>query len=304
VTPAGRRAYLEILKSYILADPAIVEWHLWDNCRRPDDREYINALASQNPKIKIVKPPSTATGTNRSINQFYALTRDPSVFYIKMDDDLVYLPPNFGRDFYAKALAEKGRYSYWSPLIVNNAICSWLLKYHACLKIDAEIMASAGCYVGWKSPYFAIDLHKFFLSALRDNKLGHFRVPDFQISLARYSINCIGYFGDEAQALGDRFCPLDVDDEEWISAVLPSITGKPGRILGDLLISHFSFFTQEDELIEADLLKDYYLIAGLDRPLSPPKRKRTLREKMKKTVLYFYRGHQSFSIQYADRAVA
>ena len=45
VTPAGRKAYLEILKTYILKDESIDEWILWDNCRLESDRIYIKNLA-------------------------------------------------------------------------------------------------------------------------------------------------------------------------------------------------------------------------------------------------------------------
>lgn len=41
VTPAGRRAYLEILKAYILRDETIERWDLWDNCRAEADRTYV-----------------------------------------------------------------------------------------------------------------------------------------------------------------------------------------------------------------------------------------------------------------------
>jgi hypothetical protein len=272
VTPAGRRLYLECLKRYILADASIDEWHLWDNCRKESDRVYIRELAARHDKIRLVEVDG-ADGQVGSINRFYPHTRDVDAFYIKMDDDLVYLSPNLGRDLYERACAERGRFAWWSPLVINNAICSWLLKYHSKLRIDASLSAWAACETGWRSAEFAYCLHDKFLEAAATNALHAFRVPDFEISLSRFSINCLGYFGEDASASGAEFCPLNVDDEEWISAVWPSRIGRPGRILGNILVSHFSFYTHDKELRRSDLVARYYRLAGLEPPeLSGAKR--------------------------------
>ena len=221
VTPAGRSHYLEILKNYILKDDSIAEWHLWDNCRRPSDRRYIEGMGRQHAKVKIVRAPSI-DGSNRAINQFYRGLNDKNAFYIKLDDDVVYLPHHFGRSLYAAAIRDAGRFTYWSPLVINNAICSWLIKHHSQMHVSANLMAAASCPTGWKNPYFAETLHRAFIAAYDNGSMELFTVPDFSISLSRFSINCIGFFGSDVVALGDTFCPLDTDDEEWISAVLPS----------------------------------------------------------------------------------
>ena len=267
VTPAGRRKYLDLLKHYILNDASIDAWHLWDNCRNEADRQYIHELAQLSPKISIISMKGS-DGSNLSVNRFYVKCRDPGVFYIKMDDDIVYLPKDFGRRLYNKAIAEKNSFSWWSPLVVNNAICTWLLKYHGRVHIGNRVSAQAGCVYGWRSPMFAKALHDVFIQAATANKLPAFQVPDFEISLSRFSINCLGFFGDFAASFAEEeFCPLGVDDEEWVSAVLPSRAGKPGRIAGDIVIGHFSYFTQERGLLGSDVLSKYYQLAGL--PMDP-----------------------------------
>jgi hypothetical protein len=296
VTPAGRRAYLEILGAYILKDGSIDEWHLWDNCRQESDRAYINDLEKRHAKIKVVRQEKT-DGSNSAINQFYQGASNPETFYIKLDDDIVFLPPGFGECLYEAALTEKGAHSYWSPLVVNNAICSWLLKYHSQMQIDVGLMASAACQHGWRSPLFALELHRAFLDALDQAYADKFKVPNFSVSLARFSINCIGFWGEDVQELGQRFCPLGVDDEEWISAVLPSLTGRPGRIIGNITIAHYSFFTQEDSLLKTDILSRYAKRAGIP-PVDPPQlRKRTLRQRIRRAMdLRFYSGSSSYFI--------
>jgi hypothetical protein len=268
VTPAGRRKYLDLLKHYILNDDSIDSWQLWDNCRNEEDRHYIHELERMSSKINVISVKGS-DGSNLSVNRFYVHCRDPDVFYIKMDDDIVYLPKEFGKRLYNKAVGEKNNYTWWSPLVVNNAICTWLLKYHGRIHIGNGVSAQAGCSYGWRNPVFAKALHEVFVQAVTTDNLSAFQVPDFEINLGRFSINCIGFFGDFAASLSeDEFCPLGVDDEEWLSAVLPSRAGKPGRIAGDIVISHFSYFTQERALLYYDILRKYYQLAGLQMDTS------------------------------------
>ncbi len=263
VTPAGRERYLRLLAHYIVSDPSIARWLLWDNCRDPRDRQCLGELARRHPgKIEVVRMP-WADGSMRAINLFYASLNDPRVFYLKLDDDIVYLPPRFGQEMLHRAIHEQGRFAWWSPLVINNALCSWVLKYTGHLQIDAELSAQASCVHGWRSPSFALALHRSFLEAARQGHQAAFSVPSCAISTSRFSINCLGIFGRDVARLGKQFCPPDVDDEEWISAVVPALLGRPGRVLGDLIASHFSFYTQEPELLHAGILTEYYRLAGL-----------------------------------------
>lgn len=283
VTPAGRRRYLELLAHYVLSDDTIAQWQLWDNCRDPSDRQYLEELAHRHPKIQIVRVPG-ADGGNLAINRFYKLIQDPDAFYIKMDDDIVFLPRNFGGQLYQRALEEKERYAWWSPVVINNALCSWLLKHHSRLRIEANLSAQAGCVHGWRSPAFARKLHHTFIDAAQGNALDVFQVPHFEVCLARYSINCLGIFGQDVASLGDEFCPVNEDDEEWISAVLPSRLQRPGRIVGNLVVSHFSFFTQEQELLACGMLDEYYRLAGL-RPAAYQVTNLPLKTRIKRKLL-------------------
>jgi hypothetical protein len=269
LTPSGRRPYLDLLKHYVLRDPGVDEWQLWDNCRDPKDRAWIDELAGANKKVRVVRRDGV-DGLPRSINQFYADCTAHDTFYVKLDDDIVFLPGGFARAFAAKAAAERARFLWWSPLVVNNAICSWLLKYHSALDIKAGLVASAACQHGWASPYFAEAIHRAFLDAQRQDKADVFACPDAVVETARFSINCIGFFGSDVADLKGNFCPPGVDEEEWISAALPSILQRPGRIVGDLTVAHYSYFPQENYLKATDILDQYYALAGLSRTHAVP----------------------------------
>lgn len=268
VTPAGRRAYLDVLRHYILGDRHIAEWHLWDNCRHVLDRAYIESLAREDGRIRIVRQEG-ADGGNRCINAFYATCVDPGTFYIKMDDDIVHLGEGAASTLLATAAAERERFLWWSPLVVNNALCSWLLQQHGLLDTDRELTAQASCPTGWKDPKFAVGLHRAFLAILARGE--RIVIPDSTVSLSRFSINCIGFFGEDVARYGALFCPPGVSDEEWISAVLPLKTGRPGRIVGGACAAHYSFYPQERLLNATDVLDGYYALAGIPRRHDPPK---------------------------------
>lgn len=270
VTPAGRRAYLELLAHYIVADDGIAEWQLWDNCRTLDDRAFLDELAARHGKIRVVRREGR-TGFTAAINKFYAGCVASDAFYIKVDDDIVWLPQGFGSALAGRAERERGRYTWWSPLVVNNAICSWLMANLGHLALDVSLSALADDPIGWRSGTFARALHGAFIDSVQAGRLDRFATPDAEVSLGRFSINCIGFFGADAAAMGDAFCPPNVNDEDWISAVLPARTGRPGRVIGDLVASHFAFFTQEKQLRRTDLLARYYAVAGRTPalPLAP-----------------------------------
>lgn len=257
VTPAGRKKYLNLLKAYILDDPVVSEWHLWDNCRSESDRVYIEDLAKAHDKIKIIKT-DYADGTNSSVNRFYKFASDPNTFYFKVDDDIIYIKPGTFDRVYKTALTTKDDHIWWSPLVINNAVCSWILKYKSKLNIAANLSAQAADSIGWRSPYFAKSLHALFLHQLERRNLEVFEVSNTEISGGRFSINFIGFFGSEVKKDIIQFCPPAVDDEEWISAVLPALRDKRGLVVGDCLVSHFSYYTQERYLLKSGTLRDYY----------------------------------------------
>ena len=285
VTPAGRRAYLDLLSRFILKDATIDEWHLWDNCRETADRDFIHRLARTSSKIKIIEL-GHGDGSNSAINKFYATTTDPSVFYIKMDDDIIWLPADFGGSLYKRAMAEKGKYLWWSPVVINNAICSWWLSANGVIDCNVGLTQNALCLNGWVNPVVAQQLHLLALEMLENNEFSQLAVPDTTSAGIRFSINCIGFFGDDALRIGEWFCPLGVDDEEWLTVNLPKRQSLQGRIIGALAVVHFAFFTQENYLLRTDILDRYYAISGGSRterlPIERPRsRKESFRVALK-----------------------
>ncbi|MEO8667775.1 MAG: hypothetical protein ABI399_04610, partial [Bauldia sp.] len=116
-------------------------------------------------------------------------------------------------------------------------------------------------------PNFPEALHPVLIDAVRRGRLADFRVPDREVRMSRFSINAYGFFGADKVALGDLFLPPGYPaEEEWLSAILPAKTNRPGKIFGDLLVAHFSFYTQEHRLLQTDILEGYYGLARLEPP--------------------------------------
>lgn len=275
VTPAGREKYLRLLSHHVLKSPDVHEWHLWDNCRNEADRAYLERLAASDPRCRIRKLPHADGGFN-VIGDFYRFCDDAEAFYLRLDDDVVFVEDGFFQKFMARVMAERGSAIWYAPLIINNAICNSLIKQLSRVLVDGPLTCQASCEFSWAHASFPQALHPVFIEAVRTNRLDDFRVPDREIRLSRFSINALGFFGSDIVSLGERFHPPSGDEEEWLSATLPMKLDRPGKIFGDLIVAHFSFYPQERQLLRTNILDGYYGLTGLAPPIyeKPPIRLR------------------------------
>ncbi|MEW9808459.1 hypothetical protein [Mesorhizobium marinum] len=265
VTPAGRERYLRLLSHYVLGCAEVVEWQLWDNCRNESDRRYLRTLAASDPRCTIKELPG-ADGGFGIIGDFYRFCDDPDALYLRLDDDVVYAEPGFFEAFKARAIAARGSALWFAPMIINNTICGSLLKNLSKVIIDGPITCQAMCPYAWRYAAFPKALHPVFIDAVKRGRLDDFRVPDRDIRLSRFSINAIAFFGEDIRRLGELFFPPAGNEEEWFSAALPARLDTCGHVFGNLFVSHFSFYTQEQKLLQTDILDRYYELAGLPVP--------------------------------------
>ena len=266
VTPAGREKYLRLLSHYVLRSPEVSEWQLWDNCRNEQGRAYLHALAASDPRCKLKQLPEADRGFG-IIGSFFQFCDDPDALYLRFDDDIVFIEDGFFVKFIRRAEAERGKAIWFSPLVINNAICTFLLKHFSQVTIDGPVTCHAMCPFSWAFPNLPEALHPVFMDAVSNGRLDGFRVPDRDVRLSRFSINALGFFGAEKAALGDLFLPPGhLAEEEWLSTVLPAKLDRSGIIFGELLVAHFSYYTQERRLLQTDILDLYYELAGLEVP--------------------------------------
>jgi hypothetical protein len=256
---------MRLLSHYVLGSGAVDGWHLWDNCRNEQDRAYLGKLAASDPRCSIKRLPSADGGT-ANIGDFFRFCDDVEALYLRLDDDVVFTEPGFFERFKARALASRGKALWFAPLIVNNAICNALIQTLSQVTIKGQISFQANCPTSWAKPDFPIAMHPVLIEAVRTGRLDAFRVPDREVRLSRFSINAIAFFGAEIVSLGELFHPPDHNEEEWLSAILPAKLNSCGLVFGDLLVAHFSFFTQEHRVLQTDILEAYYDLAGLPPP--------------------------------------
>ena len=259
VTAAGRRRYMEVLARYI--DGSIVDrWDLWLNVK--EDRGDLAWLKSiEGPHVRAVEiQHGPKHGTNYEIRNFYPHAADAETIFCRLDDDIVWLAP----DFFAKLL--DCRLANLDPLlvsanVVNNAICGHLQQRAGAFGFGAGTVGY-NCLdpVGWKDQHHAEYVHRAFLA---NPNADRWRTQDWILYAGeRFSINAICWFGaDMAKII--QTGGVGEDEEEWLTYQYPRQSKRPNMICGSAVASHFAFYTQRKHLDATDVLDGYRKLAGL-----------------------------------------
>jgi hypothetical protein len=247
VTPAGRRRYLAVLVPYLLRRRHIIaEHHWWLNTTDVADIRYVEEVTSRHPEFfkichKAVRP-DLSLGEN--IWQFFRNYSEPGTLYVRFDDDIVYFAEDAVENLVRRRLADR------EPLlmlgnIVNNAVCthfhqragllpmSWGAVQNECL--DAN---------GWTRGGFARRLHERFLRELRRGRLERWKQVALPIDgLRRFSINVIAWLGEDLCDVPEISFDK-VDEEPFLTEILPARLGRPNAACSDALFAHCAFYTQ------------------------------------------------------------
>lgn len=262
VTPAGRKRYIEILYVYLKSQKDSFDtWQLWLNTDDREDIEYMRNLEKENNWIKCiplkagVKPES-----GLSICHFFEHTKREDTIYIRLDDDIVYLSPNFVKDF--KELRLKHREEiFLYPNIINNAVITHIHQRNKLFKqkplAEYECMGNA-----WKNPIYSEKIHFAFLESLKENNLDiwqksfHIWTLDYY---ERVSINSLAWFGS---VMKNKIVTIKRDEEHDISVDIPNRFKIPHTIINGPICAHFAFFTQREYLeSKTDILQRYKALA-------------------------------------------
>lgn len=268
VIPSGRQRFMEILLPYLLREIDIIDGiSLWVNTRHDADLAWIHAAAEQHDKItldmRFAKTPELQTNAN--VTKFYTGCTDPGTVYVKIDDDVLWLEDNFIMHLVEFRL-EHPAYFIVSASVVNNVICDYVRQRAGCYPSDKPIAYDALDPAGY-DPEFCVVKHRCFLADLASDDLDKYRFGSWILrQYERFSINCICWNGFEFKKFGGFVATREnLDDEHGLSVVGPKKFRKFNCIAGDVLCSHFAFFTQREHLeAKTDLLSDY-LALGLTR---------------------------------------
>lgn len=269
-TAAGRRRYMQYLVPFIVGSDIVDRYDIWVNTHNGADIEFFKQLAAKYPVVNLVWQPDGVVGGIASINAFYRDCVEENTIYFKMDDDIVWMESDAIKKMVDFRI-DNPQYFLVSPLVINNSLSTYLLQVCGKIKLNQYFNSSANNPVLWKSGNFASQLHAWFLNGyLKQGKTTELHVGKREMGMTRFSINAILWFGEDMKALNGI---VPGDDEEFLSCIHPTTIGKTNCWNGDVLFSHFAFFTQREQLDKMSILEQYgeYLLAEWkkDQKMSP-----------------------------------
>lgn len=253
-TAAGRRRYMQYLVPLVLACDEIDRYDIWINTHNGADIEFFKRLAEEFPKVNLVWQPDGLVDGIRSINAFYRQCVDDDSIYFKLDDDLLWIEPG-GLKRMIDFRIDNPDYFLVTPLVINNALSTYLLEVCDRIKLDGYYNSDAAHPVLWRSGDFAAQLHRWFIDGyLSTGEWERLHVGAHPVSMIRFSINAILWFGRDLRAIGGE---VPGDDEEFLSVLHPARTGRTSCWNGDVVASHFAFYPQRASLDALGILDEY-----------------------------------------------
>ena len=252
-TAVGRRRYLKLLIPQVLASDIVDRYDLWVNTLDKIDIAYFEAMAEEFPKLNLIWQPKGIINGIYSIADFYPMCREENTIYIKLDDDVVWLEPDFFEKI-CRFRVENPHYFLVSPLVINNGICNYLLQ--ATGKIEFTKTHPCQPYeLPFYNGFLAEQLHEWFIgNYLKTGNFKQLYCGKHEISLQRFAINTVAWFGNEFAKFDGHVVG---DDEEFLTLSYPANNGLTHCFDCQTIVSHFSFSAQREYLDQTDILNLY-----------------------------------------------
>ena len=253
-TAAGRRRYMQYLIPFVISSEIVDRYDIWVNTHNGADIEFFKRIAEKYSKVNLVWQPDGVVAGISSINAFYRKCVEENTIYFKLDDDIVWMEPNAIENM-VRFRIDNREYFLVSPLIINNALSTYLLQVRKKIKLDKYYNSMSAHPVLWNSGEFATQLHEWFLNTqLPFDAYKGLHIGKQPMAMTRFSINCILWFGDEMKKFDGQ---VTGDDEEFLSCIYPTEKGMSNCWNGDVVMSHFAFFPQRNKLDNANILSLY-----------------------------------------------
>lgn len=297
--PAGRKKTMMILFNYFEKFADIIdEVQIWQNTKNAEDLAWFKQVADNNPKYKIYKVPEAYRFIDNPVQyntgRFYEYTTDPDTIYVRFDDDIVYIDDDYFKNILDFRI-DNPEYFLVFGNIWNNAITSYIQQKQG--KLHDEICTVERPYCmdmcGWGNPKFAEYIHNVLLGKIEEGKVSdlYFNndklTPEgvYLLDAYRFSISNFAYFGKDFQdfpkgpgkldfntkyhginagipVAGFATDPADdayPDEEIWLTEIHPLRTGRKNVILGNAIVSHFTFSPyQKKHIVENTDIYDRY----------------------------------------------
>ncbi|MFJ8935348.1 hypothetical protein ACIRL0_06465 [Streptomyces sp. NPDC102365] len=272
-TPYGRRDTYSVLVQYLRRDVerGLID-EVWaymntDPSGQEDDVAYAHELAAQYSWFQLKERPAGVFihgQKQRNTGYAYRYMTDPDTVYIRMDDDLVYVHEDAVENLTRKRLQMPHATAVF-PAIWNNAIVSWFLQqvgvipkeFGACEPYCMDAM-------GWANGQFAVDIHRLLLDHIEAGTVSElYTYQDYPIKPGvQFSVSCFASLGSLYQGLPAGPGILVPDEEEhWHTVHQPQVVDSPNILIGNAVVSHFTFFPQRAIVLASDVLDRYRALA-------------------------------------------
>jgi hypothetical protein len=277
VTPAGRKRYLEILIKYLVKakkEEQFDRWDLWLNTDVQENIDYCEYLSKTYDWINIVKLSRMVWEVDfgykmTNIFRFFKYASNKDSVYVRLDDDVVYLEPNFFINMFDFRIKNKEPFVVFGN-IVNNAVITHLHQRNGLLDINypATVWYNFADVTGIYDHKFCELLHNRFIDDVKNDKIDNWKTS-FKIWKTyggeRVSVNCVSWLGETFYNLDSIISEGEpIDEENWLSVDAPRIYNRYNVIYNDALVAHFAFCTQREKLeAETDILQKYKQLSDL-----------------------------------------
>lgn len=285
-TPYGRERTVSILGQYLRREHErglVDEWWLCLNTdpHQVDDLKYAYRLAAAYPWIKIVqREPHQARRQPKQRNTGYFYTRmtDPEAVYLRLDDDIVYVHEDAVERLVTHRIEhDRGVASF--PVMWNNAIISWFAQKAGAIPAPGAVsdfghhqadytwpeVGSLYCMdpVGWGDGRFAVALHRLLIDRIHGGEVERcFLYQDMPLPPGtQFSVSTFASSGKLYAGLERPGVLVPDEEENWHTVHQPAVLGEPNVIVGNALVSHYTFFAQQDIVNRTDVLDQYRALA-------------------------------------------
>lgn len=272
-TPYGRERTVSILAKYMERDHAagvVDEWWLCLNTdpEQVGDLKFAYQLARRHPWIKLQQRPAglpRLTPKQRNTGYFCQYMTDPDTVYVRLDDDIVYV--------HEEAISALATHKIDTPETVasfpvmwNNSVVSWYAQQAGVIPHSYGEVGGPYCMdpMGWANGQFAVSIHRLLLDKVAaDRAEDLFLYQDFPLPLGlQFSVSTFAALGSMYASLPDGPGVLrPYEEESWHTIHQPKKLGVPNIIVGNALVSHYTFFPQQAVVNATDILDRYRALA-------------------------------------------
>jgi hypothetical protein len=277
-TPWGRKVTTSLLYRHLARDHrrGIVDaWYLYMNTD-PDqvgDVAYAHELAASHDWIHLVHRPADVpvlSPKQRMTGFAYRYFTNADAVYVRLDDDIIYIHEDAITTLVNAKLQQESVLCAF-PMTWNNAIVSHFAQQYGKIPRD---WGTVGMYcmdpIGWANGQFGIRIHNLLLEKIEQGRVGDlYLYQDVPLPPAtQFSVSCFATAGSDYAILQPPgFLGYSNDaygwaeEENFHTIEWPRRTGKVNMLIGNALVSHYTFGPQRQEILATDILDRYRAIA-------------------------------------------